>query len=405
MCARAAGARRARARAPCAMMSMEAQPPSATDGGDPVEAAGSDAQEGSPRRPLPAVASLEYQRAKLAEESQAAAASTESQLARVEALRALQAGESNDGTSANVVQLEHDEEENCHDTVVIVPGESYLVLTTCRVRVGVELNSKPVGHISAGEVIGKRPTTCSPILISRWSNCVLLKCSSWCIVALETRATDTGAARVRVEHGWLSTRSSDGIQLLGLVGDDRSDDEESEEEESGEEHHEHDRRSSSLIAGTEQPIRRLLRRISPQSRSRARPTSSRGSSSSESSSSASSGEESADDDGDAAVTIADPEELARSGRRSLHAWLSSLKPTARWKSGVEGIFARFEDEEVEWTDLINPDFDLDHDALLRMGVRKEGHRGAILVGRKRLLMKQAATSQLEPQIVSFYERR
>ena len=214
---------------------------------------------------------------------------------------------------------------------------------------------------------------------------------------------------MRVEQGWLSTRSSDGIQLLGRVDDNGSDEEESEVEESGEEQQEDRRRSASLTPGMEQPIRSLLRRIAPKGRirTRARPTrTSRASSSSESSSSASSGEESTDDDdSDAASTIADPEELARLGRRSLHAWLLSLKPTARWKSGVEAIFARFEDEEVEWTDLVNPDFGLDHDALVRMGVRKEGHRGAILVGRKRLLMKQAATSLLEPQIVSFYTQR
>jgi hypothetical protein len=99
------------------------------------------------------VASLEYQRAKLAEESQAAA--TELQVARAEALRALQTGEPNGGTSANGLQLEHEEENGREDTVVIVPGESYLVLTICRVRVGVELNSEPIGEIRAGEVVGK----------------------------------------------------------------------------------------------------------------------------------------------------------------------------------------------------------------------------------------------------------
>jgi hypothetical protein len=111
------------------------------------------------RRPLPAVASLEYQRAKLAEESQLAATATgESQVARVEALRALQAGESTGG-GANRGKLQHDDEnngekDNGEDTVLIVPGESYQVLTTCRLRAGVDLNSEPVGHISTGEVVG-----------------------------------------------------------------------------------------------------------------------------------------------------------------------------------------------------------------------------------------------------------
>ena len=135
---------------------MEPQPHSVADAAG-LEAASIDGspqqQAGSPRRPLPAVASLEYQRAKLAEESQAAA--TELQVARAEALRALQTGEPNGGTSANGLQLEHEEENGREDTVVIVPGESYLVLTICRVRVGVELNSEPIGEIRAGEVVGK----------------------------------------------------------------------------------------------------------------------------------------------------------------------------------------------------------------------------------------------------------
>jgi hypothetical protein len=221
---------------------------------------------------------------------------------------------------------------------------------------------------------------------------------------------------VRIDQGWLSTRSADGTQLLGLMGGDGSDDEESseddseEEQEQEQEQEQEDRRSPSPTGGTAQPIRRLLRRMAPQGRirNRARQThrSARASSSSESSaSSASSGEESTDDDSDAVATTVDPEELARVDGRSLHLWLSSLKPTARWRSGVEAIFARFEDEEVEWADLLNPDFGLDHDALLRMGVRKEGHRGTILVGRKHLLVKQGAKGLVEPQIASFYKRR
>ena len=117
-------------------------------------------EEGSPR-PLPAVASLEYQRAKLAEESKAAASAA--QEARAEALRALQAGEPNSvpahATGALAESLEHEGGDD-QDTFVTAPGESYQVLANCRLRAGVELDSEPAGLISAGEVVGKpRMTT------------------------------------------------------------------------------------------------------------------------------------------------------------------------------------------------------------------------------------------------------
>ena len=210
---------------------------------------------------------------------------------------------------------------------------------------------------------------------------------------------DLGVTRVRIQQGWLSIRSSDGTQLLGLLSDDDSGDDESEH---AEEDHV-DIRAQPATGGTAAPIRRLLRRIAPQGRIRNRSTSARSSSSS--ASSTSSGEESSDDDDDVIAATIDPEQQARLDRRSLHAWLMGLKPTARWKSGVDRIFARFEDEEVDWGDLRNPDFSLDHDALLRMGVSKEGHRGTVLLGRKRLLAERAAAKPFEPQIASFYKSR
>ena len=210
---------------------------------------------------------------------------------------------------------------------------------------------------------------------------------------------DSGVTRVRIQQGWLSTRSSDGTQLLGPLSDDDSEYDESEdaEEDDG------DIRATLATGGTAAPIRRLLRRIAPQGRNRNRSRSTRSSSSS--ASSTSSGEDSSDDDDGIAAATVDPEEQARLDRRSLHAWLMGLKPTARWKSGVDRIFARFEDEEVDWGDLVNPDFSLDHDALLRMGVSKEGHRGTVLLARKRLLAERAAPEPLEPQITSFYKFR
>jgi hypothetical protein len=73
----------------------------------------------------------------------------------------------------------------------------------------------------------------------------------------------------------------------------------------------------------------------------------------------------------------------------LAAWLRGLKPArhTRWHSSVDWLASLFWEQEVEWADVCDPSFVLDHAALVRMRLEKEGHRGTILRGRAALLQR------------------
>ena len=52
----------------------------------------------------------------------------------------------------------------------------------------------------------------------------------------------------------------------------------------------------------------------------------------------------------------DPEALAEQGKHLLFGWLAGLKLTNQWRSNVDRIFQRFQHEEVEWADVIDPEY-------------------------------------------------